>query len=737
MSGIRPVVPLVWALVAGTACAAGAGAGESSRRHAPEETARPEDERAAADALAERPWEILSNKGETLVSNVFYAEPTQNEQVMPWALDNRVAIERLIYPTLGNPNLYVRSDPEDQLVIVLRIEEDAIAHLAPKLTEVSGSPLREMKLADAATDALAFYLVGRSGRSGATESTSAVYERPDVLRIKPSKILVSPEPSDMPSVFRGRKTVRFVFDQSAMRDVPAGLYDARFEIRKNGLLWANLYEYQYNAVRVFDEEAAEYTALNVTDTQISVGAVYQTLTADKLDELVSYLATASDPRVRNAAFITFNGDLHNGGSPGTLRQRTVATTYNAEAKRIVAALKQLDVPIFLTPGNHDGSVALGHAPSAIVDADRLLGDSLEKVVTEQNNKAWPNFTWGDYEAFLDRTDLQREGIHQDLVAGAFRRTRGDTYATFREIPRAERNMVLYDGFHQWQKTYGPLYGSFRFGKNRYVSMNSYELRQHRRTGWGMYVVNYGGAVSAVQLDWLDRELKRAEKGGEDVVVSMHHDPRGGHEGKDLGYYFPLLAYQSIVQSTINYAMSEIFNPLICKDPDAVLNVEQQGACLHDGLHEWMAPDDEYDREGGGVFFSGVELLERISASPAVRTLLLGHTHFNSLEVLQTGAPLVPGKLSLGDGGRGGHELAVIRSTSAADLTSQTYGARSMHGYSVLHVTNATASPRINQLTFFLNAGGGAFEEVATVDVPRNASLASRGVDNPVDSLFDW
>src|SRR5688572_10740641 len=73
------------------------------------------DEPGASDSFdatetAERPWEVVSEQGETYLANVFYAEASENEQVMPLALDGRYAIDRMVYPTLGNPNLYVKDD---------------------------------------------------------------------------------------------------------------------------------------------------------------------------------------------------------------------------------------------------------------------------------------------------------------------------------------------------------------------------------------------------------------------------------------------------------------------------------------------------------------------------------------------------------------------------------------------------------------------------------------------------
>jgi len=814
-----------WLAAAGLAALVGCGssAGEDGTTDERPSTEDREPGAATPDAppgamaegeLRERPWEVVSSKGETYLANVFYADASQNEQVMPWMIDGRAVIDRLVYPTLGNPNLYVKDDATDELTMVLRIEADAYDHLRPEVGASDGKSPSEVTLHGGAADGFSFFLVAKSARAAATESGNAQSARAGVFEIKPKKVLQNAEPADMPAALKKRHTLRFVFDRDALAGVPAGLYDARFEVKKNGQVYANVYEYQYNAVRVFDRAPDEYTALNVTDTQVSIGDEYKSLTADKLDDFVDAVNANQAPEVRTAAFITFNGDLHNGGSPGTLRQRTVASTYNAEAKRILGALKRLNLPIFLTAGNHDGYAALGHAPSAVVSVDARLGDTLQKVVLEQNNHAWPDFSWSAYSAFLAKTDKQRDGLHRDLYTGSFTRKNGDTFAaSFQEVPTSDRNMVLYDGFHQWQKTYGPLYASWTFGKNRYVSLNSYELRQHRRTGWGMYTVNYGGAMSETQLSWLDRELGRSRVASEDVTLLLHHDPRGGHGGKDFGYYFPMLRYESVQQSTINYLLNEVFTPLVCKQDSVTLSIDQRESCLHDGLQEWMGPDDEFEKKGGGFFMSGVELLSRIAKNPQVRTMLVGHAHFHSLEVMQQGDALVPNRVNLDEGSTkrlealetanpvrrfawqsvlapelaareaaagaptdaagdaplapssfdayrtkldgmlgaatrsmprtldssaGPRELAIIRLTSAADLTSQKYDGKEMFGWSVLHVTKqAAGTPRINRLTYMIHTGPDAFSKITTVDVDRTKRLASRGAQNPVDQLFDW
>ncbi|AKU99005.1 hypothetical protein AKJ09_05669 [Labilithrix luteola] len=631
---------------------------------------------SVADQLVEKPWEIISNKGETYLPNVFYADASQNEQIMPWTLDGHAQIDRLIYPTIGNPNLYTKSDATDQFMVVLRIEDAAFEPAGATVEPVANSALSRMIVNNNdPANGFAFLLVSRDARPVATEADRVVSSGAGtgVYRVYPQQIYVNPIPADMPEVFKQRKTIRFVFKQEAMANVPPGLYDVRFEVRRDNQLHTTpggpkIFEYQYNAVRVFDTEPEEYSAVNITDTQVSVGSSYDAKTKTQLEEVVQFLNTTNEPAVRNASFITFNGDLHNGGSPGTLRQRPVAWTYNDEAKVIVDSLKYLPLPIFLTVGNHDGYVSTGQVPSAVSTIDSAVFDSLEKVVNEASPKAWPGFGYPAFKTYLDQTAAAGflGGNHRDLFGGTFMRqpakSGASTFANdWKEVPREDRNYILYDGFYQWQKTYGPLNYSWKFGKNFYVSLNSFELRQHRRSGWGMYTVNYGGGMSDVQLEWLDRELLRAKVTGDDVVLLAHHDPRGGHQNLDQGYYFDQLEYGSIYQSAINYIAQGVFNTAACQLPDWVLPRSQQESCIHDGLQEWMRADEEFDcawderkngtcdkalfdpKSGGThtLYFSGVELVNRIASNPQLRTVVLGHTHYNQLEVLQTGDHLLP------------------------------------------------------------------------------------------------
>jgi hypothetical protein len=656
------------------ACGSDDGSGTNGPHDAPvvgDGKENPDDPAVIAKKLEEKPWEVVSNKGETYLPNVFYADASQNEQIMPYAIDGHVMIDRLIYPTLGNPNLYTKSDATDELVIVLRLEDAAIAHLSPKIEPIHGSPLAKLVVPNDADTGFGFYLIPRKARALNTEATTAISsgKGTDVVRIYPHEILVSPEPADTPEVFKQRRTVRFVFKQGAMAKVPAALYDLRFEVKKDNTLYRPaagappVFEYQYNAVRVFDTEPDEYSVVNVTDTQVSVASEYETRTRKKLDEFVQFVNDTNDSRIRNAPFITFNGDLHNGGSPASLGQRTVATTYNDEAKAIVSLLKYLPMPIFLTTGNHDGYVATGHVPSAVSTVDAAIGSNLRDVLVDATPKGWPNFEVTDWERYIEKTAAMDAlgGLHRDIFVGGFSRTaKADGFAGWKELPRAERNYVVYDGFYQWQKTYGPLYYSHKFAKNFYLSLNSFELRQHSRSGWGLYTVNYGGGMSDVQMQWLDRELLRAKTDGSDVIALAHHDPRGGHKGRDFGYYFEQLEYRGMFQSAVNYLVGKVWNPAVCRLPDWALSRDQAESCVHDGLQEWMRPDPELDcdwdqrkpdftcdpAKAMDPWASGIELMKRLSGSGNVRTLLLGHTHYNALEVLQNGDELLPGKLPL-------------------------------------------------------------------------------------------
>lgn len=654
-----------------------------------------------ANALTEQgagdlPWEVRSRKGETYLPNIFYAEPSENAQIMPLTIKGRHQIERLIYPTIGNPNLYVKADATDEMMMVLRVEQpllDAVGAATGARAPGSGS-LLQMSLPGAdAANGLRFFAVKRSARARAESETAIEANGNDVIALTPSAVFAHSN-EDVPDAFKARRTLRVVFDQAAMRQVPAGLYDLRMEVRQDGKIarGANggAYEFQYNALRVFDNaNTNDYSIINVTDTQVSHSepnrgplpqTTFEVKTLAKLKEFVQRVNVSTDAAVRSAAFITFNGDLHNGGSPEALRPARVAWTYNDEANAILDTIKDLNFPIFLTIGNHDGYVSTGQVPDVV---NTVLGNvidwvtgrengTLQKTVAAAEPKEWPNFDWNDYARFLAETkDSALGGRHTNLFTGNFRRVRrAQTFAKgWIPVAAEKRNYILYDGFYQWQRTYGPTYFSWLFGKNRYVNLNSYELRQHRRSGWGMYTVNYGGGLSQIQAEWLEKDLARAEKNGEDVTLIAHHDPRGGHNGKDYPYYFKQIDFSGMDASAKNYVQGEVLNPKICEHvPSWALSKEKNLSCLHDGLQEWMRPDPEFDcdeadtlpndpegrcdvqrftnQRNSHPWYSGYVLLAKLHERSAIRTMILGHTHYNSIEIFQSGAPLVPPRVIL-------------------------------------------------------------------------------------------
>ena len=101
-----------------------------------------------AHGATDLPWEVRSRQGETYLPNVFYADASENEQIMPLTVHGRHAIERLVYPTLGNPNLYVKSDPNDEMMTVLRLENGLLDGLGATMgARVEGSKyLRKLEI---------------------------------------------------------------------------------------------------------------------------------------------------------------------------------------------------------------------------------------------------------------------------------------------------------------------------------------------------------------------------------------------------------------------------------------------------------------------------------------------------------------------------------------------------------------------------------------------------------------
>lgn len=251
--------------------------------------------------------------------------------------------------------------------------------------------------------------------------------------------------------------------------------------------------------------------------------------------------------------------------------------------------------------------------------------------------------------------------------------------------------------------------------------------------------------------------------------------------------------------------------------------------------EFDCEHSEYDAASGRCRFpadgskhprySAFQFLHWIAVNENVRTLLLGHTHFNSMEVRQSGEMLVPKRMQVDQqtrenlaaiesadptrvvakfgvaGGEGsllsrikgllhkeateknkkelddldlaarGHtfvnvlkgesrELAILRMTSIADLTSQRFTRQAVTGapgvisdgidsvqqtamgFAVFGIHKdqddggrpGYALPQLNEVKYFI-AGDDGFDLRLTVDVPRTKSFAPGGEGDPLAGHF--
>jgi len=84
--------------------------------------------------------------------------------------------------------------------------------------------------------------------------------------------------------------------------------------------------------------------------------------------------------------------------------------------------------------------------------------------------------------------------------------------------------ALYDGLHMWRRTIGPTDFSLRFGRQRFIALNSFGGPLERRNSYTFMTHNSGGHVEAPELSWLEGEARAATLAGDEAVVFMHHNP---------------------------------------------------------------------------------------------------------------------------------------------------------------------------------------------------------------------
>lgn len=243
--------------------------------------------------------------------------------------------------------------------------------------------------------------------------------------------------------------------------------------------WFGGTETQPNAVRIYDAITGREKVALCGDSQ------YHARNAACLERFIEKMNARDD-----IAWIALIGDLCDNNVVSELhvlqlalgaRPGPVTCHYSDEYHHAAAQLlPRLNKPIVLVPGNHDGMVAYeSYEPGAPTSA--YLGPD-------------------------------------------------------------PKNVVAYDGLHHFRRSVGPLYHSFDWGKTRWLCLSSFELDRHDRLGYHAVVANWGGWMRREQLDWLKRELEEATAREMRVVALVHHDPRGGSLGKDLGYYHSLRCF---------------------------------------------------------------------------------------------------------------------------------------------------------------------------------------------------
>jgi hypothetical protein len=675
------------------------------------------------------PWHLTSKDCETFLPDIHYADAVNNEQVMDLRLKDAngerfYQIDHLIYPTLGAPNLFFKypdtyKDKFDEFVVMLNLPDSTYSPLLQN--KPNNKRDSRLYLNQDARNGIKIYLSERSdsNRAQLTDTSKPMQAGSTVIELGAAG---APNvgfwrygrDKSMPKLLKTKAKIKFIANKWAMKTVQPGFYDIRIDVLNNGKLVAA--EYQYNATRIYEENYDQVTAniLNVTDSQASLGLKNvlngKSFKEETLDRLIQFSQglnklwssaekNKSTAAIKKSAFITFNGDVHNGGAPETLSPYQVANTYNWEAQRILAILKDLPLPIFLTAGNHDGYVAIGHMPAAAkllastIKEERDYNTVAKVLAHPQNGANFDQFVSQKVDApfylkYLEDTKAHQGGLAVNVFDSGYVRYFGDPNYKRQWVETANsgqdsrtqyhRNYVLYDGFNQWKRTYGPLAQSWSFGRNHFININSYELRQHMRTGWGMYTVNYGGGVSQHQKQWIAKEETYAANRNREINLLAHHDPRGGHKGVNFPFYFRQVPYDGMVGVAKNFVLAEMIMPAFCDvAPKFVVNSTNATflGCMQDGLQEWLRPDSDFDCERKDMYsakdveetasyakankqggdwrnyviegrcnlhrlsgkrhriYSGYQLVDMMATNPNVRTVLLGHTHYNSLEVI--------------------------------------------------------------------------------------------------------
>jgi len=229
----------------------------------------------------------------------------------------------------------------------------------------------------------------------------------------------------------------------------------------------------------------------------------------RFTRLLNYLANAQqnpDSDLAKTKFVLMNGDLADAeatSSPAIAAANVFGlwpprSPYKTEFKQIADRVRGFPKPFVAVPGNHDAYVGTGGILNQWVSPcwlARLVG---------------PHNPWVRW--FGDANDVL------------------PTLVNLR-VPGLDRNCPpIYDGLAEWRYAFGLTSYAFSFRRERFVGLNSYNLRTEERSAVGFVVPNWGGGVRTKDWEWFDHALTEADRAPAENVAShtfvfMHQDPR--------------------------------------------------------------------------------------------------------------------------------------------------------------------------------------------------------------------
>ncbi|MFC1654291.1 PKD domain-containing protein [Myxococcota bacterium] len=180
--------------------------------------------------------------------------------------------------------------------------------------------------------------------------------------------------------------------------------------------------------------------------------------------------------------------------------------YREEYPETLAVWWARPLPTFLVPGNHD---ALALYELALKEG--WWKDALKSVRCAK---------------YILEGDVTAVGVFQLLAC------------LFGDLKKMLFEDLSQDGLDYFHRHLGASDYSFDLGKFHFVGINSHSGTAERRHAFVLSlgflgidfgaspVDNYGGTLTDDQLKWVQRDLEKAGRRGQTIVLFLHHDPRG-------------------------------------------------------------------------------------------------------------------------------------------------------------------------------------------------------------------